>query len=155
MSSNNHYVYILFCRNRDNPNKTKYYIGYTNNVLRRIRQHNSEIKGGAKSTRNHCCQYFAIFSNFQNSIQGLQAEWRLKHSTKKRNIYDKIKSFYDYVSTYHTTSSKGDLIENHNITLHLNQESFDKISSMIELESPIINISSDLSHFLETINNID
>jgi predicted GIY-YIG superfamily endonuclease len=32
---------------------SKSYIGYTNNVFRRVRQHRGEIKGGARATRKH------------------------------------------------------------------------------------------------------
>jgi predicted GIY-YIG superfamily endonuclease len=44
-----YFVYLLKrvagkCRNSS-------YVGYTSNLKRRLRQHNAEIKGGAKATR--------------------------------------------------------------------------------------------------------
>ena len=40
-----YYCYFLY-----NVSNKKNYIGITNNVTRRLRQHNKEIKGGAKYT---------------------------------------------------------------------------------------------------------
>ena len=45
MDNKNYVVYLLV--NTDN-NRT--YVGITNNSTRRLRQHNSEIKGGARYT---------------------------------------------------------------------------------------------------------
>ena len=45
----NNFVYII--RGINDKNKIKYYIGYTNNPIRRIRQHNCELVGGAKATK--------------------------------------------------------------------------------------------------------
>jgi len=42
----NWFVYIL-----ENDDNEKTYLGVTNNYERRIRQHNGELKGGARSTR--------------------------------------------------------------------------------------------------------
>jgi predicted GIY-YIG superfamily endonuclease len=43
----NWYVYLLI------NEKGRTYIGSTTNPARRLRQHNCEIKGGARATRNH------------------------------------------------------------------------------------------------------
>lgn len=40
-----YYLYLLY-----HPNKNRTYLGISNNLKRRWRQHNGEIKGGAKST---------------------------------------------------------------------------------------------------------
>ena len=40
--------YILGSKNEKYPNHT--YVGMTNDLKKRIRQHNKEIKGGAKCT---------------------------------------------------------------------------------------------------------
>ena len=93
----NHYVYIIFGKNIVNPTKTKYYIGYTNNPTRRIRQHNQEITGGAKATKGYKWKYVGLISNIIDNIEGLRIEWRLKHATKKRGISNKIESFLEYL----------------------------------------------------------
>ena len=43
----NYNVYLL-----KNTNNNRTYLGITNNLERRLRQHNNEIKGGAKYTHN-------------------------------------------------------------------------------------------------------
>lgn len=91
----NHYVYILKA-----ISKNKYYIGYTINLKRRLKQHNRELKGGAKCTAGNKWEYFAIFTNLDNRILGLKLEWRLKHLTKKRNIIEKIKCALKWYKDY-------------------------------------------------------
>jgi predicted GIY-YIG superfamily endonuclease len=44
---NNYFVYLLV-----NPDNSCTYIGSTNNTIRRIRQHNGELVGGAKYTKS-------------------------------------------------------------------------------------------------------
>lgn len=54
------------------------YIGVTNNLKRRLRQHNGEIVGGAKTTRGRVWRYLFHVSGF-DKIQALQFEWRMHH----------------------------------------------------------------------------
>ena len=64
-------------------NKT--YNGSTNNIKRRIRQHNGIIKGGAKSTKiDRPYEIYCLINGFNNKIDTLQCEWRIKHPTKHR-----------------------------------------------------------------------
>jgi predicted GIY-YIG superfamily endonuclease len=42
--------YCVYLLKHENLNRT--YVGITNNLKRRLRQHNGEIKGGARSTTN-------------------------------------------------------------------------------------------------------
>ena len=95
---NNNYVYII--KGTNTANKTKYYIGYTNNPIRRIRQHNCELVGGAKATKGYKWEYCGLITNFRDNIEGLQIEWRLKHSTRKKGIINKINSFIEYVDLH-------------------------------------------------------
>ena len=61
------------------------YNGYTNNLKRRIRQHNGIIKGGAKSTHNKGpWNYYCIITGFENRQEALQMEWKLRTITGKR-----------------------------------------------------------------------
>jgi len=98
----NNFVYII--KGINTNNKTKYYIGYTNNPSRRIRQHNCEIVGGAKATKGYKWEYCGLITNFRDNIEGLQIEWRLKHSTRKTGIVNKINSFIEYVDLYNKAS---------------------------------------------------
>ena len=75
---NNYNVYLL--QNTDN-NRT--YIGITNNLERRIRQHNGIIKGGAKYTHNFKgtgeWQYYMYISNLTKH-QSLSFERSIKNT---------------------------------------------------------------------------
>ena len=62
-------------------NKNNTYAGVSPDPVRRLRQHNGEICGGAKYTTSkgpgwtHIC----LVSGFQTSQQALQFEWAVKH----------------------------------------------------------------------------
>jgi putative endonuclease len=74
----NYKCYIIF-------NDNFSYVGITNNLKRRIRQHNCEIKGGAKYTSlinsrlitnwNYAC----YIDGFKTKNDALKFEWALKH----------------------------------------------------------------------------
>jgi predicted GIY-YIG superfamily endonuclease len=88
-TSKKHFCYILF-------DKFGYtYNGYTNNKKRRIRQHNQEIKGGAKYTtkkqsftkdKYHWKYILSISSDDQrfDYRKALSMEWFIKNPTSKR-----------------------------------------------------------------------
>lgn len=58
------------------------YAGVSPNPIRRLRQHNKEIKGGAKYTTSkspnwtHLC----IVRGFHSKIESMQFEWAVKHA---------------------------------------------------------------------------
>jgi predicted GIY-YIG superfamily endonuclease len=83
------YCYLL--RNDYEPHKNRTYNGYTVNPKRRIRQHNQEIKGGAKYTKkwgNKKWEMYVIIKGFPDSKNALQCEWKIKHpAPKKRRPY--------------------------------------------------------------------
>jgi len=72
------YCYIL--RNKLEQFKHNTYNGSTNNPVRRLRQHNEEIKGGAKAThgKGGAWEICAMLSGFPNHINALSCEWRMK-----------------------------------------------------------------------------
>ena len=67
---------LLYCITRKNRRRT--YVGVTNDLKRRLRQHNGEIKGGAKATRGHS-DWRALYTirGFPDRTSALQWEWRL------------------------------------------------------------------------------
>jgi len=85
----NWYNYIIF-------DKVKTYVGVTVDTNKRIRQHNGEIKGGAKYTRGGKWQYYCVFKNLTgNKNKCLSEEWHIKWMStkvkKSRNTYDRRK----------------------------------------------------------------
>ncbi len=80
---NKFYCYIIRSTNQSFSNST--YNGSTNNLVRRLRQHNGEIVGGAKSTSGKGpWVYIAIWEGFQSHKEALSCEWRIKHPTNSR-----------------------------------------------------------------------
>jgi predicted GIY-YIG superfamily endonuclease len=80
-----YYCYIINSINPNFSNST--YNGSTNDLTRRLRQHNGEIVGGAKATRGKGpWKYIAVWEGFQTHKEALSCEWRIKHptNTKKR-----------------------------------------------------------------------
>jgi predicted GIY-YIG superfamily endonuclease len=56
------------------------YIGKTNNLTRRLRQHNGEICGGAKYTRKgRPWEFYLYVSGFPTASNALCFEWAWKH----------------------------------------------------------------------------
>lgn len=76
------YCYILYNAS-DNT-----YNGFTNNLERRLRQHNCIIKGGAKCTSGRGpWEYLAIITSDDESFtkrRALSLEWHIKYPTNKR-----------------------------------------------------------------------
>lgn len=77
------FCYIL--RNTNGKYKTMTYNGSTNDPIRRLRQHNEEISGGAKAThgKGQSWEIYFLMSGFQDHINTLSCEWRIKHPTGK------------------------------------------------------------------------
>ena len=79
------YVYLLTATNGNT------YIGSTINLERRLRQHNKEIKGGARATGIKVEQgeqwiRGAYISGFPDWQSALQFEWRWKQISRKLSI---------------------------------------------------------------------
>lgn len=93
MDNHTHYCYILY--NTQHPHRT--YVGYTTNPLRRLRQHNGIISGGAKATtcftKGKGCWAFLslITSSSFNKHTALSFEWHLKHVYRSQNQSGTIK----------------------------------------------------------------
>jgi len=57
------------------------YAGVSPDPTRRLRQHNGEIKGGAKYTtsKGSGWRHICLIRGFENKIQAMQFEWAVKH----------------------------------------------------------------------------
>lgn len=75
--------YLL--RSLDPRHPATTYIGFTVNPLRRIRQHNGEIKGGANKTKGRRPWTFAaLVHGFPSQHEALQFEWAWQHPAKSK-----------------------------------------------------------------------
>ena len=81
------------------------YIGITNNIPRRIKQHNQILSGGAKYTKKikNGWKYGCIIKGFKTKIHALQFEWALKHVNKKNGIVNRINNIVKLVNKRHWT----------------------------------------------------
>lgn len=75
--------YVCYCIRSTTTSKT--YVGVTNNLERRLRQHNGEIKGGARYTSSGGPWTLAMlvgpFGTYQHA---LHFEWHWKHMAPKK-----------------------------------------------------------------------
>lgn len=72
------------------------YTGVTTNIDRRLRQHNGEIKGGAKATRiGRPYKIYCVIEGFKTLGEAMSVEWYLKH--KKDYLIDREKYSIYYI----------------------------------------------------------
>jgi predicted GIY-YIG superfamily endonuclease len=93
-------------------NKGSTYAGVSPDPVRRLRQHNGEICGGAKYTTGkgpgwtHVC----LVHGFQDKIQSMQFEWAVKHVAPRNagGVVNRIKKLYTVLNKQHWTSKAPD-----------------------------------------------
>ncbi len=120
------YVYIIYSGNNT-------YVGSTNNLVRRLRQHNGEIVGGAKATKKATdWKYLAYITGFKDHKNCLSCEWRLKHpvGTKSYGVSGRIKAL-NSILTLDKWSSKC-TVDNKDCeyTVHIKEDYIDKIDEL-------------------------
>ena len=81
-------------------NENKSYIGYTNDFKRRLRQHNGEIKGGAKYTTrnkndNNLWEPICIVNGFEDKCEAMRCEWKCKRKSGYLNRIKYINYIFD------------------------------------------------------------
>jgi len=79
-------VYLL-----SNNENNKTYVGITNNLQRRIRQHNSIICGGAKYTKcSKTWEYYGIISDvIKNEALSIEKKIKIQIKKKKEHLSKK------------------------------------------------------------------
>lgn len=120
-----YWCYIL--KNKDDKYKKYTYNGFTVDPWKRIRQHNGEIKGGAKYTQNKgTWEYCMLMTGFKTASNALSCEWRIrKPENKKRSAnytgpIGRIKSLNIILSLKHWTTKSEDIDNNEcNYTLYV------------------------------------
>lgn len=74
-----YYCYLIYSEN-------KTYIGITNDLNKRIKQHNGLLKGGAKATRSSSqWRYYIVVTGFKNKSEVMKFEWLWKHQQTRNN----------------------------------------------------------------------
>lgn len=87
--STRHSCYIL-----KSVTRNKVYIGYTVNFERRLRQHNGEIKGGAKKTKiGRPWKPICVINGFEDESRAMRFEFRLQHKHRRRRKNEDILSY--------------------------------------------------------------
>ena len=131
INNNKYCCYIIRSTNPAFSNST--YNGSTNNLVRRLRQHNGEIVGGAKATRGKGpWVYIAIWEGFQSHREALSCEWRIKHPTNSRKrprqyngVKGRIKSLSLLVGLDCWTNQSSGMINGLDYKLYLDENLLD------------------------------
>lgn len=79
METTSHYFYVLHCRDGS------LYAGYTNDLARRVKQHN-EGKG-AKYTRGRGPVELVFSQAFDNQGDALRAEYQFKQLSRQKKLH--------------------------------------------------------------------
>jgi len=74
------YIYVLICAD------DSLYCGITTNLEKRLKQHNGEIKGGAKYTRSRRPCRFVYIKKAMNRSIASKLEYQFKQLSRKKKI---------------------------------------------------------------------
>jgi len=93
----------------------------TNDFTRRFRQHNQELKGGAKYTKKKDFWYpICIIDGFEDLKSAMQCEWRVKRG--KGGPSGRIQYLSDYLINNESWTSKSDSFKNQNLIYYLDDD---------------------------------
>ena len=108
-------MYLVYILKSDNLS----YVGMTNNFFKRWRQHNQEIKGGAKYTKKRNFWYpICIIDGFETMKEACQCEWSLKHNKKFRGSLKRVQ-YVSIMIQKDKWTSNSPLIKNQNLTIYV------------------------------------
>jgi len=97
----------------------------TNDFSRRYRQHNKEIKGGAKYTSKREGWYpICIIDGFLTMKEACQCEWAVKHSRKIQGFDGPLRRVLNLnlLLTKERWTSKSPKIKDQNITIYIDDD---------------------------------
>ncbi|EPX74925.1 structure-specific endonuclease catalytic subunit [Schizosaccharomyces octosporus yFS286] len=94
MSNQEHSFYCCYLiQSKKTASSRSLYIGSTPNPIRRLRQHNGELQGGAWKTRNgRPWIVLCLVHGFPNKTSALQFEWIWQHPNLSRHTKDNQES---------------------------------------------------------------
>lgn len=143
------YCYILRSVNSLYLNNT--YNGSTNDLKRRLRQHNGFIGGGAKATHNKGpWEIYAVLTGFETHNEALSCEWKIKHPTGKKlrpkkycGIHGRIDALNIILSLDTWTNNSIGLSSGKDYTLYLANDVIDIVKkNNIKSNVKIVNIDN-------------
>jgi len=113
--SDNYVVYIL--------RSGKFsYIGMTNNFLRRWRQHNKMLRGGARYTsKREDWRPICIVDGFKTKVEAMQCEWKLK---RVKGYNNRVKNVHTHFTTKDKWTSKSPQIKSQELSVYIVKEYF-------------------------------
>ena len=121
------------------------YAGVSPDPVRRLRQHNGEISGGAKYTTSQSSNWshMCLVSGFQTKQQSMQFEWALKHIPPRNagGIKNRIKKLQILLHKENWTS-KSPLSETMPLVIEWIDQSYrpDSFSLPVYIEEKMIEI---------------
>jgi len=143
------YVYLLFC---DNGRRT--YIGATNDVDRRLRQHNRELSGGARSTHGKEWTRACYISGFPDWNATLQFEWMWKWKSKNyRGLVGKLTGLCELLQSGKSSSGSMPFVFwPQPLGLHI--DLVEKIDLFVSVKTSVTRLTS--SYFtMSSVSNTD
>jgi predicted GIY-YIG superfamily endonuclease len=107
-------VYLLRCENRS-------YVGMTNDFFRRWRQHNCEIKGGAKYTSCFGSDWYPILiiDGFKTMKEAMQCEWKLK---RRKGVANRVGWAHTLLTKHERWTSRSPIISSQNLRVYVDPE---------------------------------
>lgn len=98
------------------------YIGMTNDFLRRWRQHNKMLKGGARYTsKRDEWTPICIIDGFKTKIEAMQCEWKLK---RVKGYKKRVRNVYIHLTQRTKWTSKSPIIKSQGLKVYVSQEFF-------------------------------
>tara|TARA_B100000035_G_C20941002_1_gene527529 strand:+ start:273 stop:650 length:378 start_codon:yes stop_codon:yes gene_type:complete len=118
-------VYIIVSDNRS-------YIGMTNDFLKRWKQHNKIIKGGAKYTSKYeNWTPICIVDGFKTKSEAMQCEWKLKRA---RGINNRINHLADIIKNKDKWTKNSPEIKTQNIKVYTIKKYYDNFKPYVTKE---------------------
>ena len=103
-------VYIIQSNNRS-------YIGMTNDFLKRWKQHNRILKGGARYTgMSDYWTPICIIDGFKSKSEAMQCEWKLK---RVKGYYNRLKNLSKLLQFSKRWTSKSPLIKEQKLVIYV------------------------------------
>ena len=105
-------MYLVYIIKSDNRS----YIGMTNDFLKRWKQHNKIIKGGAKYTSKYeNWTPICIIDGFKNKSEAMQCEWKLK---RVKGYYNRITNLSKILDNDKKWTKNSPLISSKNLKIY-------------------------------------